>query len=155
MTLSYTLKSNLNTYLCYAYGWRKTHTSFVNGLSIAYFSNEVEYKEKEHTCTAGFNYQLRGGLNLSGYFSYVKQNANFDSSELESTDLTLLANLGQFSNHDIDTIEASLTCAYQISKNFSTNVQFIYERFNNDVIYLYDMSGNGYIAVISLNWQPF
>jgi predicted porin len=132
MTLSYTLKSNLNTYLCYAYGWRKTHTSFVNGLSIAYFSNEVEYKEKEHTCTAGFNYQLRGGLNLSGYFSYVKQNANFDSSELESTDLTLLANLGQ-----------------------STNVQFIYERFNNDVIYLYDMSGNGYIAVISLNWQPF
>mgnify|MGYP000052911939 CR=1 FL=1 len=155
ITLTYTPTTNLSTYLSYACLWRRTHTSFGGSvLTTRYVGNDVEYKEEEHSWTVGMNYQMMADLNLSGYFTYIRQNARFDSSKLSGSDLDLLADLGGLSGHDIDTVEFSLGCDYRISRTLSADVKFIYEHFNDDMIYLYDMDGNGYMGLIGLTWKP-
>lgn len=156
ITLTYTPASNLSTYLSYGMLWRRSHTSFAPEIwDVKYFANDIEYKEEEHSWTVGLNYQVVPELNLSGYFAYINQYGKFNTAGLSGTDLAALANLGGLSENDIHTCEFSFACDYKISKGLFANAQFIYENFTNDVVYLYDMDGTGYMGLIGISWRPF
>lgn len=148
ITLTYTPASNLSTYISYGALWKRTHTSFVPGVSVPYSGTDAEYKDEVHSWTTGLNYQAMPELNFSGYFTYNRQDAKF-SSLLEP-----LADFGEFSQHNIHTWELSFACDYKISKALFANAQFICNQFNNDVVYLYDMNGTGYMGLIGISWRP-
>ncbi len=161
ITLTYTPAANLSTYLSYGMLWRRSHTSFAPELlGVSYFENDIEYKEEEHNWTVGLNYQVMADLSFSGYFTYIRQDARFDTAGLSGTDFDTLVDLGKSSTHNIHTCEFSLACDYRISKSLFANAQFIYEQFDNDfdddpTNVLYGTNGTGYMGLLGISWRPF
>jgi hypothetical protein len=158
ITLSYTPLSNLTSYFSYAYSRKRTDNQFATDPRFA-FAPELpsafssKYKEDVNIWIAGLCYQPVTDLNLSGFVTYATHKAKFDSSDLNGADLSLLSNLGQESEHDIKTSELSLAGDYRISKKLFLTAKFIYEYFDNDAIYLYDVSGKGYMGFVGLTWK--
>jgi hypothetical protein len=153
VTLSYTPLSNLSAYLSYSYSWKRTESQFAPEIPTTFFSNNVEYKEDVNIWTAGVSYQPTSNFTLSSFITYATQKAKFDSSDLKGTNLSLLSNLGNDSEHNITTSEFSVAGDYKISKKLFLNAKFIYDYFDNDAIYLYDLGGKGYMGIVGLTWK--
>jgi hypothetical protein len=153
ITLSYTPLSNLTSYFSYAYSRKRTDNQFAPEPPVAFSSNKIKYKEDVNIWIAGLCYQPVTDLNLSGFVTYATHKAKFNSTDLSGTDLSLLSDLGRLSEHDIKTSELSLAGDYRISKKLFLNAKFIYEYFDNDAIYLYDVSGKGYMGFVGLTWK--
>lgn len=156
VTLSYTPLVNLTGYLSYAYSQRDTDariatdTEFGPADPSSFMS---DYDDDVYSWTAGVYYQPLDDLNLSGFITYSKHEAEYDNADLSGTAYALFTDLGQLSEHDIETTELSLTCDYRITEKLFVNANFIYEDISDDSIYLYDNSGEGYMGIVGLTWK--
>jgi hypothetical protein len=156
VTLSYTPLVNLTGYLSYAYTQRDTDariatdTEFGPADPSSFMS---DYEDDVYSWTAGVYYQPLADLNLSGFIMYATHKAEYDNADLGGTAYALLTDLGQLSEHDIETTESSLTCDYRITEKLFVNANFIYEDISDDSIYLYDNSGEGCMGIVGLAWK--
>lgn len=110
----------------------------------------VPYNSDVNTIGLGFSANFSPKFLLSGTIYYVSQDAAADTSALEFMNL---ADFGSFSSHDSKAFDASFTGEYSVNDSLSINLGLILRSFDNKLIHLDDLTGNGYMGIISLIWR--
>ncbi|BBB33532.1 hypothetical protein TTHT_2095 [Thermotomaculum hydrothermale] len=137
----------------------KLHTG-----ELVYHHGSLNVKEPydEQVHSIGINYFVEATNRLNIYASayYVIGKGNFDTSDFkgyangEGAVYVDLSDFNEYSNHDNREFQCKLDFDYLLDKNLYFTATVGYVHFRNPIIYIQDLEGTNYYAILGLSIRP-
>lgn len=119
-------------------------------------SDKVDYDTKTHVLVLAVNYLVNEKLNLSFANTYADSQAKmghigFSSNDIPNYDFDLYS-IDEYSDLNIQQIDFTTEANYQINENFSLNLGFSYQWYDDDEPYIDDGTGEAFIGNIGISY---
>ncbi len=113
-------------------------------------TGKVPYSNDFSSIGAGFNFNASHNFDLTGTISYVDMSAGSDTALLVPFGLT---DWDAYSNHDSNYLNVTVNADYRLDKALSIGFRLGYGDYQDDSIYVRDLTGSGFYGVLSLSWR--
>lgn len=113
-------------------------------------TGKVPYANDVTTFGLGFGFRANRNFHLNGTFSYVDMEAGAETNGLKNFGLE---EWGAFSYHDSNYVDININGEYRLDEGLGIQFRFGYGDYQDDSVYVRDLTGSGFFAVLGLSWR--